>query len=238
MGLRIICAAAAVILVGTFYLLAGLGGSSITILLAGGLLCVLPYYGLWKFLESQAHSGVDLYLPGIATVMGIIFGGIPRWISGSPQPKVIDLLAVLLAAISSGIIIAIRLRGRRLRCKLCRHPLNYTHYRCPRCDRFVCGRSSCWVSEYHRCSDCEKYQVPLFPSHEGWWFKRLGPRLGSGRCLRCERDASECDLRRCGQCPWQICNRCWDLENGRCIRCFWVMPDLPESLQENFPRSR
>jgi hypothetical protein len=61
MGLRFICAAVAVILVGTFHLLAGLSGSNVAILMAGGLLCLLPYYGLWKFLESEAHPDLDLY---------------------------------------------------------------------------------------------------------------------------------------------------------------------------------
>jgi hypothetical protein len=64
MGLRIICAAAAAILVGTFHLLAGLSGSSVAILMAGALLCLLPYYGLWKFLESGAYP--DLYKVRIA----------------------------------------------------------------------------------------------------------------------------------------------------------------------------
>src|SRR4029450_13535206 len=78
-----------------------------------------------------------------------------------------------------------------------------------------------------------RYQVPLFPSQADWWFVRLGPRLAGGRCLRCKRDAGECDLRPCGQCPWAMCTQCWDLENGRCMRCHWRIPDLPESLRES-----
>jgi hypothetical protein len=232
MGLRIICTAAAVILVGTFQLLAGLSGSSVSILMAGGLLSLLPYYGLWQFLESEAYPDWDLYLPGVATVIGVTLGSIPRWIFGWSQPLLVDLLAVILPVVSSGIIIAIRLRGRRARCGICRQRLTHSSYRCPRCDRMTCDRPSCWVGEYHRCSDCDRYQVPLFQFHEGWWLKRLGPRLESGRCLRCEKDATECDLRRCGRCPWPMCTQCWDLENGRCVRCLWMMPDLPESLRE------
>jgi hypothetical protein len=228
MGLRIICAAAAVILVGTFHLLAGLSGSSAIILTAGGLLSLLPYYGVWKFLESETHTDVDLYLPGVATVIGVTLGGVLRWISGLSQSMLVDLFAAMLAAVSSGIIIAIRLREHRARCELCRHPLTHTSYLCVRCDRMICGRPGCWVAEYRRCSDCERYRVSLFPRDECWWIQRVGPRIESGRCLKCERDAKEWDLRRCGQCPWPMCTQCWDLENGCCLRCRWTIPDLPK----------
>ena len=231
MRLRMICAAAAVTLVGTFYLLAGLSGSSLTILTAGSLLSLLPYYGLWKFLASEADADVDLYLPGVATVIGITLGGTLRWISGSSQPILVDLLAVMLAAASSGVIIAIRRRARGRRCELCRQPLTQTFDRCVRCHRMICGRSGCWIANYRRCADCERHQVPMFPSCEGWWIKRLGPRADNGRCLKCERDPREGNLRRCGRCPWLMCTQCWDMENGCCLRCGWTMPNLPESLR-------
>jgi hypothetical protein len=231
MGLRIICAAAAVILVGTFHLLAGLSGNSIIILMAGGLLCLLPYYGLWKLLDSEAYPDLNLYLPGVATVTGVTLATMARLLLGLSQPSLVDLFAVLLAVVGSGIIIAIHLQGLRGRCELCRHPLTHTCHQCLRCDRTICGRPSCWIGEYHRCADCEAYQVPLFQLNEEGWSERLGPRVDSGRCLRCEKEARECDLRRCGRCPWPMCTQCWNLENGRCIRCRWMMPDLPESLR-------
>jgi hypothetical protein len=232
MRLRMICAAAAITLVGTFYLLAGLSGRSLAILTAGSLLSLLPYYGLWRFLAAEADTDVDLYLPGVVTVIGIILGATVRWLCGLSQPILVDLLALVLAAASSGIIIAIRLQGRGWRCERCRHPLTQTSDRCARCDRMVCSRVGCWVADYRRCSDCEKHQVRLFPLREEWWMKRLGPRADNGRCLKCEREAGECDLRRCGRCPWPMCTECWDMENGRCLRCGWTMPDLPESLRQ------
>jgi hypothetical protein len=231
LGLRIICAAAAAILVGTLHLLASLSGSSVTILIAGGLLCLLPYYGLWTFLDSEAYPDLDLYLPGVATIIGVTLATIARWIFGWSQSILVDLFAVILAVVSSGTIIALHLQRHRERCELCRHPLTHTYYRCLRCDRMICDRPRCWVGEYHRCSDCEKYQVPLFQLNEEGWSERLGPRIESGRCLRCEKEARECDLRRCGRCPWPMCTQCWDLENGRCIRCRWMMPDLSEFLR-------
>ena len=231
MRLQCICAAVAVILVGTFHLLVGLIGSPLAVLVTASLSCLLPY-GLWQFLESEPQSEVDVYLPGAATIIGVILGDSARRLSGLSQPMLVDVLAVMLATVGSGIIIALRLRARRARCELCHHPLTQPSYQCPRCDRMVCSRSRCWIGERSRCSDCERYQVSLFPSHEDWWLVRLGPRLEGGRCLRCAQDASECDLRPCGQCPWAMCTQCWDLENGRCMRCYWQMPDLPESLRE------
>jgi hypothetical protein len=225
------CAAAAVTLVGTLYLLAGLSGNSLAIIAAGGLLPLLPYYGLWKFLESEAQTHTDLFLAGVATVIGIMLGGTLRWLSGLSQPILVDLLAVMLAAANSGVIIAIGLRQRGRRCELCRQPLTQTSDRCARCNRMICGRPDCWIANYRRCADCERHKVPIFPSCEGWWMKRLGPRADNGRCLKCERDARECNLRRCGRCPWLMCTQCWDMENGCCLRCGWTMPDLPESLR-------
>jgi hypothetical protein len=232
MRLRFICAAVAVILVGICYLLVGLIGSPVAVLVTAGLSCLLPY-GLWKFLESEPQPEVDVYLPGVAALIGVILGNSVRRLSGLSQPMLVDVLAAMLAAVGSGIIIALRLRARRACCELCRHPLTQPSYQCPRCERMVCNRSRCWIDESYRCSDCERYQVPLFPSQADWWFVRLGPRLAGGRCLRCKRDAGECDLRPCGQCPWAMCTQCWDLENGRCMRCHWRIPDLPESLRES-----
>jgi hypothetical protein len=218
-------------LVGTLYLLAGLSGSSLAILAAGGLLPLLPYYGLWKFLESEAHTQIDLYLAGLATIMGMMLGGTLRWITGLSQPILVDLLAVMLAAASSGTIIAVGLREREGRCELCRHPSTDTSNQCVRCKRKICGRPGCWVANYRRCGDCERHGVLIFPSCEGWWVKRVGSRADNGRCLKCERNAGQCNLRRCGRCPWLMCTGCWDMENGCCLRCGWTMPDLPESLR-------
>jgi hypothetical protein len=231
MTLRFICAVVAVILVGTFYLLVGLSGSNVAILATAGLLGLLPYYGLWTCLESEAQPDLDVYLPGVATVIGVILGGSVRWLSGLSQLLLIDLLAVMLAVLGSGIISARCLRERRTHCERCRHPLTLPSYQCPRCGRTICSRLGCWVDAYARCADCEQYQVPLFPPHDDWWSLRLGPRLTDGRCLRCEQDAHACDLRQCGQCPWAMCTQCWDLENGRCTRCHWLLPDLPKSLK-------
>ena len=230
MGIRIILAAAAAVLVGAFYLLAGLSGSSLIAVMAAGLLCLLPYYGLWTFLESEAYPDVDLYLPGVATVIGVLLGGLLQWTFGLSRPGLVDLLAVILAVVGSAAIIGLRLRGSRGYCELCRQPLTYTYDQCLRCDRIICSRPRCWVGEYRRCSDCEKFQVPLFRFGEEGWFERLGPRIDSGRCLRCEKEARECDLRRCGRCPWPMCTRCWDLENGRCMRCRWMMPGVSQFL--------
>jgi hypothetical protein len=61
MRLQCICAAVAVILVGTFHLLVGLLGSPLAVFVTASLSCLLSY-GLWQFLESEPQSEVDVYL--------------------------------------------------------------------------------------------------------------------------------------------------------------------------------
>jgi hypothetical protein len=231
MRLRCICTVVTVILVGTFQLLAGLSESPAVIFVTAGLGCWLPYYGIWQLLASEAQPDVDVYLPGVATIIGVVLGGSARRLAGLSQPMLVDWLAVLLAVLGSGTIVAIQHRARRAHCALCRQPLTPAYYQCLRCNRMICSRSRCWIGLYQRCSDCEQYQVPLFPAHADWWHRRLGPRLVDGRCLRCEQGAHACDLHQCGQCPWAMCTQCWDLENGHCTRCHWQMPDLPQSFR-------
>jgi hypothetical protein len=74
---------------------------------------------------------------------------------------------------------------------------------------------------------------------EEWWGERLGNRQPAGRCIRCRREAKERDLRKCGNCPRAMCVHCWDMENGRCVGCDWVIPHLPKSLEiYHFAQSR
>ena len=43
--------------------------------------------------------------------------------------------------------------------------------------------------------------------------------------------ATTTDIRECGQCHWQMCRRCWDLENCQCTKCRWMADELPEALR-------
>ena len=230
MATRIISAIAAAAMVALAQILAGLSENNVIIVISGALLCVLPY-GLWTLLEAEHYLDLDLYLPGVATVVGILLTAFLHWIASSSLSMMVDLLAVLMGAFGSAIIISFRLRQRLQRCPLCRGRLREDSQECPRCANLVCGQRSCWNAFYVRCSDCDWLGRPLFPDDEGWWHERLGSLVVHGRCISCDLVASECTLYKCGQCPWPMCTRCWDRENGRCVRCGWIVAALPESLQ-------
>ena len=230
MATRIISAIAAATMVALTHILVGLSENSVIIVVSGALLCTLPY-GLWTLLEAEQHRDLDLYLPGIATVVGILLGVCLHLIAWSSETMVVDLLAALMGAVGSAIIILFRLRQRLQRCPLCRGHLKEDSQLCPRCEVVVCGQQSCWNAYYVRCADCDWLGRPLFPDDEGWWHDRLGSLITQGRCISCDLVASECTLYKCGQCPWPMCTRCWDRENGRCVRCSWIVAGLPESLE-------
>src|SRR5262249_25282585 len=126
----------------------------------------------------------------------------------------------------------ILLKRRRVvdQCHRCQRPLGRDRALCPRGgEHWVCAQ--CWLAERFRCKDCEEFRTPLLAlNDEEWWTERLRNRLRAGSCYVCRRDASERDLRKCGHCTGAMCLRCWDLENGRCAKCSWVMPGLPEAL--------
>ena len=230
MATRIISAIAAAMMVALGYILLGMIGSGVVSVLSGVLLCMLPY-GLWTLLEAEHHPNLDLYLPGVAAVAGILLGASLHWIARPSEPVLADILAILMGAVGSGFIIWFRLRQRLQRCPLCHSHLREYAQPCPRCDVVVCGQPSCWNAYYARCSDCDWLGRPLFPDDERWWLDRLGSRVAHGRCISCELVASECTMYKCGQCPWPMCTRCWDRENGRCVRCGWIVGGLPQSLQ-------
>lgn len=234
MASRIVVLAAAILLTAALQILAGSSASSLVVLATAALMGLLPY-GLWTFIESTNQDNSDLILPGIAGVTGVLLAGIVRLITQSPELLVIDLLAVILAATGSGIIIALRLRQRAAACQICGYRSRRAYHSCPRCEKAVCHQSSCWISEDYRCSECKQLRRPLLTLNvESWWLQRLGPRDASGSCCRCGLGANRCDLRKCGQCPWSMCTQCWDFGNGCCFRCSWIMPDLPASLRLYF----
>lgn len=228
---RILYAAATLVLVAGIQFLAGLGGSPALVLAAGLLLCVLPH-ALWMLFEQERSTNLDTYLPAILGSVGVLLGGLVRWSAQSSDLIFYDLLAVTIGLIGSGIVITFRLRRQEDLCRLCGRPFQRGYQQCPRCEEFVCGRTRCWSHDYHRCADCERIKRPLLLlEDQDWWAQRLGPQLRNGSCLKCQGDAKHHDLRKCGQCPWAMCTQCWDFENGRCFRCLWIMPLLPEQLR-------
>jgi hypothetical protein len=123
-------------------------------------------------------------------------------------------------------------RGKR-QCFICKVQIAEPRpISCPRCHQVICAQPSCWISRHLRCRYCDERDVVLFPmKDEPWWKTRLGARVSTGTCSSCFDEAAKSDLRACGQCSWPMCKRCWDYHNGRCVRCEWILPGLPESLR-------
>src|SRR5437899_1312366 len=94
-------------------------------------------------------------------------------------------------------------------------------FQCPRCEQKFCRKSACWNSRGFRCERCQQLEVQLFFGHEPWWSAHFGKGTGSGSCMKCLKPAADTDVRECGQCHWQLCKRCWNLENARCHKCDW-----------------
>jgi hypothetical protein len=231
----------AILIIGVIQYVVGLTGNVGVILACGGLMAFLSF-GLWRLRGSTNDSFLDLFLPLCAAVIGITCGNLlsmemqsPNSSTGIAEPWVIELWAVLLGVFCGVAIIAWRLRKHLARCQICRTHLlrrklrGSSHHICPRCAYAVCTR--CWNADSYRCLACERSRTPLLSiEEEEWWIDRLGERQSVGRCIRCRHSAEERDLRKCGNCPRTRCVDCWDMENGRCIGCDWLIPGLPESL--------
>src|SRR5262245_36391838 len=248
MGSRILLTIIAALVIGVIQFVVGLSMNAGAILVCGALMGLLAY-GLWGLRGTQSHSSLDLYLPLLAAGIGIASGGIlsrnirlsndPAQVipvdsglvdSGLVDSGMIDVWAVALGVAVGGAVAVWRLRNRAARCHICRRILGEARQSCPRCGNSVC--LNCWNADSFRCVRCERSRTPLLSiEEEEWWDERLGNRQPAGRCIRCRREANERDLRKCGNCPRAMCIHCWDMENGRCIGCDWVIPHLPSSLE-------
>jgi hypothetical protein len=243
MGVRILLTIIVALVIGVIQFVVGLTMNGGAILVCGALMGLLSY-GLWGLRGTTSYSSLDLYLPLIAAGIGIASGGILsryKQFPGYPPPVdpvdlgvaesgMIEVWAVALGVAVGGAVIARRLRNRAARCHICRRMLGSSRQFCPRCGNSAC--LNCWNADSFRCASCERSRTPLLSIEEQeWWDKRLGNRQPAGRCIRCRREAKERDLRKCGNCPRGMCIHCWDMENGRCIGCDWVIPDLPKPLE-------
>lgn len=227
MGLRILCAIVTGVLVTLFQLLAYASANVGIVLLAAVVLTGLSY-GLWSLVELDDRRWVDLFTPGCAATVGVSSGLLLAVAMGLAGLELSNGISVPAAVLTAALIIYFRIRNQTERCDICRLPGG--RFRCPRCPLVVCTRSTCWTPKYYRCTTCHQYEVIVFPLEENWWRSRYGSRAKTGQCLKCLAGANEADLRECGQCHWTMCRRCWDFENGRCIKCGWITPDLPKTL--------
>lgn len=186
-------------------------------------------FGLWQLRETPQPKGWESALLLVATGLGIWLGQAALHI---PVEKTV--WGILTGIGVTGVLVFFRHLRQSPQCRICAQALGRTEHTCPRCGHTVCGRVTCWQSSDCRCADCELLGRPLLLlEDEAWWRTRLRERLTTGRCSRCGKAASPAvDLRKCRQCPRTMCTQCWDWENGVCVKCRWVIPDLPAALQQ------
>lgn len=188
-------------------------------------------YVYWRLLDPD-EVGARGHLRAVATAtVGPGLGLIVVWLT--PGLSLLpEAAGVVIAGLVALAIYSWKAQSGSVPCVLCQQSAGGAQgVHCPRCGDRVCVRTTCWNARYFRCVRCHERGVPLpLPLGEQWWAARLGRRVMKGECLSCYMDATETDLRECGQCHWPMCRRCWDYHNGRCQRCEWTMPDLPRVL--------
>jgi hypothetical protein len=206
--------------------------SSSTAVVIGWSLVVGAVSSLFmKLIEAESVTAAGAESMLMAGAVGLVTWGL-KWLANSTIAEWDDGVAVLVAVGVAWGLDALVATGSGARCFMCKRPIDGSpSFACPRCHQTICARPECWIARQFRCEGCREREVVLFPDDERWWRARVGSRLSNGTCSVCLRPANERDLRACGQCPWPMCTRCWDLQNGRCVKCDWIMPDLPEELR-------
>ena len=179
----------------------------------------------FRFFEmSPPELWVRLVVPAAASLAGVailLAAGRSGWQYA---------LAPAFAACTSAVLFVTERTDSR-RCGLCNQRIGAgLVFVCPRCDLLVCEQR-CWIFEHCRCRLCERNRVPVLSIDASWWDRHLGARMTFGNCQLCLTAASEADLRACGRCGRPQCRECWDDSNGQCMRCSWIVDDLPQQLK-------
>jgi hypothetical protein len=185
-----------------------------------------------RLIDSQSPDARSELTPMLMGGLAVGLGGSLKVLNGSSNVGWADAVGILAALGTAWGVDALTAGGARRRCFVCKEPLDSgSSFTCPRCHQVICTRPSCWAARHFRCRYCDEREVIIFPIDEKWWRARLGPRVSTGACSSCYKEAGEADLRECGRCGWPMCKRCWDYHNGRCAHCEWILPDLPASLK-------
>jgi hypothetical protein len=184
-----------------------------------------------RLIDSAGDLASDIapmIMAGLVMALAVSF----KWLVGSPTVGWPDSLAILTSLGTAWAMDVLLARGVTRPCFICKRPVAEREtFACPRCHQSICTRPSCWIARHFRCQLCDERDVILFPTDEQWWRSRLGPRVMTGSCNNCYKEATVRDLRACGQCQWTMCKRCWDYHNGQCIHCEWIVPDPPSALR-------
>ncbi len=192
--------------------------------IAGGIAAGLLLPTLVRFF------GVEWENPWVAPAVALAASAVGVLIaaSASQDERMVYLAFAPPAALLSAGAIQIA-KGGGKRCGLCERRVGGLELECPRCGLYV-GEQCCWVHERLRCRLCEQNEVPAFPVDKRWWDQNFGPRVDRGHCQITLEKAEDVDLRPCRRCQRTQSIAAWDLNNGQCARCGWVVEELPERL--------
>src|SRR5215475_1521926 len=235
MRVRILFFIVVTVLGSVIQLLAASTGSVAGCLISAVIVSILSHV-LWRFSDLGSRQLAGEVIPAGAAFAGIAAGTVFRLL----QQDVTPLIGTGLAAGAFTSVMAMWLRPRGLSETCFQHGGRFTTlFQCPRCRQKFCGNSDCWDARGVRCQQCRRNEVLLSnPRNESWWVKRFGNRITTGSCMRCLTVASNADVHECGQCHWQVCRRCWDLDNCQCRKCGWMPEGLPEALTILLPPTR
>jgi hypothetical protein len=232
MPLRILYLSVVVLLGAVIQLLSSSTGSIAACWVSASLVSIISH-GLWRFSDLASTKFGDELFPAGGALAGIVGGTAASFLQSGANR--LAWTAVAASLISSGVAIWSR---SRVQSEVCfHHRLRLTSvFQCPRCRQKFCGKSDCWSSRGVRCQRCQQHEVLLFNVHdELWWTERFGQRVNSGSCMKCLSAAANSQVQECGQCHWQMCRRCWDLDNCQCRKCGWMPDGLPETLTVLMP---
>lgn len=181
---------------------------------------------LLRFFQADFGPAPALLLAAGASLAGVAPGLVNR-----SADHLGMILVPAVALVTAGIFVLVQWGGQG-RCALCNRRLSGgTWFRCPRCGLRVCD-DECWDFSNIRCRLCQQNKVPLAIFADSRWLNdHLGEPLAKGRCQLCLASYSEADLRACGNCGRPQCRDCWDVTNGRCSHCGWLVDDLPAQLK-------
>lgn len=194
--------------------------------IAGGVTAGLLLPALTRFFEVEWQSPWI----AVALALGASAVGVLIAVLAQTGEQIVYLAFAPPAALIAATAVEL-LKGGGRRCGLCDKRVRGVELACPRCGLSV-GEECCWVHERLRCRLCEQNEVPAFPVDKRWWDRSFGPRIERGHCQVTLEKAEDVDLRACRRCQRTQSVKAWDLNNGQCARCGWMVEELPERLAE------
>ena len=228
MGLRIFYFSIVTVVGVVIQLLVSSTGSVAASLISASVVSMIVQ-GLWRLSDPDSQSFTHQLVPAGGALAGIVIATLIRFLQYGIHP--LNWAAIPVALFTSAAAIWLRPKAHSEVCFQHRVRLT-TVFECPRCRQKFCGKSDCWNSRGVRCQRCQQNEVPVFDlRNDHWWTKRFGKRVTSGSCMKCLSTAANTQVHECGQCHWQMCRRCWDLDNGQCRKCGWMPEGLPEPLR-------